>query len=120
MPPQRIGLDTSELGLERIARKGLERLKWEYERYEPRAFTVYSGRTPEVKSVVAPVRMPAQRMTVGQLEETCILAGGDPFSPRDKVMPSVLSAALNFGERVSGTALAAGVAVQRLSQNTGG
>ena len=93
LPPQRIGLDTQELGLERIVRKGLERLKWEYERYEPRAFTVYSGRTPEVKSVVAPVRMPAQRMNVGQLEETCILAGGDPFSPRDKVMPGVLSVA---------------------------
>ena len=110
LPPQRIGLDTQELGLERIARKGLERLKWEYERYEPHAISVYAGRTPEFKSVVAPVRMPAQRMTVGQLEETCILAGGDPFSPRDKVTPGVLSAALNLGEQVSGTALAAGVA----------
>ena len=99
LPPQRIGLETQDLGLERIARKGLERLKWEYERYEPRAITVYSGRTPEVKAVVVPPRMPAQRMTVGQLEETCILAGGDPFSPRDKVTPGVLSAAAISGER---------------------
>ncbi len=99
LPPQRIGLDTQDLGLERIARKGLERLKWEYERYEPRAITVYSGRTPEVKAVVAPPRMPAQRMTVGELEETCILAGGDPFSPRDMVIPGVLSAAASHVER---------------------
>ncbi|TXT32700.1 MAG: hypothetical protein FD138_2040, partial [Planctomycetota bacterium] len=93
LPPQRVGLDTQDLGLERIARKGLERLKWEYERYEPRAVTVYSGRTPEVKAVVAPVRMPAQRMTAGELEVTCILSGGDPFSPRDQVTPGMLSAA---------------------------
>lgn len=99
LPPQRIGLDTNDLGLERIARKGLERLKWEYERYEPRAVTVYSGRTPEVKAVVVPQRMPAQRMTAGELEVTSILAGGDPFSPRDKVTPNVLSAAVNSGER---------------------
>ncbi len=99
LPPQRVGLETLDLGLERIARKGLERLKWEYERYEPRAITVYSGRTPEVKAVVTPPRMPAQRMTVGQLEETCILSNGDPFAPRDKVTPGVLSAAMSLGER---------------------
>lgn len=99
LPPQRIGLDTTDLGLERIARKGLERLKWEYERYEPRAITVYSGRTPEVKAVVTPARMPAQRMTVGELEATCILAGGDPFSLREKVTPGVLSAAVSPVER---------------------
>src|SRR5262245_65453082 len=61
------------------------------ERYEPLAFAVYSGRTPEMKAVVAPLRMPADRMTAGELEETCILGGGDPFSPKDKVAPGVLS-----------------------------
>ena len=99
LPPQRIGLDAADLGLERIARKGLERLKWEYERYEPRAISVYSGRTPEMKSVVTPLRLPAQRRTVGELEVTCILASGDPFFPRDKVQPGVLSAAVASVER---------------------
>jgi hypothetical protein len=52
---------------------------------------VYSGRTPEMKSVNAPLRMPSDRMSAGELEETCILGGGDPFSPKEKVMPGVLS-----------------------------
>ena len=94
LPPARIGLDPRDLGLERIARKGLERLKWELERYEPVAFSVYSGRTPDVKSVVAPVRMPASPLTAGELEETCILAGGDPFSAKEPVTPGVLSLSL--------------------------
>lgn len=99
LPPRHIGLDTTDLGLERIARKGLERLQWEYERYEPRAISVYSGRTPNVKSVVTPLRMPDHRLTAGELEVTCILAGGDPFSPRDQVAPGVLSAAAFAVER---------------------
>ncbi|HUE72734.1 MAG TPA: PSD1 and planctomycete cytochrome C domain-containing protein, partial [Pirellulaceae bacterium] len=98
LPPARIGLDARDLGMERIARKGLERLRWELERYEPIALSVYSGRTPNVKSVNAPVRMPADRMSAGELEETCILAGGDPFSPKEPVTPGVLSVSLAAGE----------------------
>jgi hypothetical protein len=37
--------------------------------------------------------MPDNRLTAGELEETSILAGGDPFSPKEKVTPGVLSAA---------------------------
>jgi hypothetical protein len=92
LPPAHIGLDTRDLGMERIARKGLERLKWELERYEPVALSVYSGRTPSLKAVYAPLRMPANRMTAGELEVPCILAGGDPFSPKDPVTAGVLSA----------------------------
>ena len=94
LPPARIGLDPRDLGMERIARKGLERLRWQLERYEPIALSVYSGRTPDVKSVVAPLRMPSEYLTVGDLEETCILAGGDPFSPTEPVTPGVLSVSL--------------------------
>jgi hypothetical protein len=36
--------------------------------------------------------MSADRMTQGELEETCILAGGDPFSPSERVKPGALSA----------------------------
>ena len=92
LPPAHIGLDTRDLGMERIARKGLERLKWEFDRYEPIALSVYAGRTPDVKSVLTPFRVPANRLTSGTLETTHILPGGDPFSPRDAIGPGVLSA----------------------------
>ena len=36
--------------------------------------------------------MPAARMTQGELEQTCILTGGDPFANGAKVTPCVLSA----------------------------
>jgi hypothetical protein len=90
-PPKLVGLTPQEYGEERVARKGLERLRWELERYEPFALAVYNGRTPEVKSVNAPARVPNSRLEAGELEETCILTGGDPFSPGARVAPGVLS-----------------------------
>ncbi len=90
-PPKLVGFAPEDYGNERVARKGLERLKWELERYEPFAFSVYNGRTPQVSSVYQPIRMPQDRMTDGELEETCILTGGDPFGSGAKVKPGVLS-----------------------------
>ena len=49
-PPKQVGFTTEEFGLERIARKGLEWLKWEYERYQPVALAVYNGRTMDMKA----------------------------------------------------------------------
>jgi mono/diheme cytochrome c family protein len=80
-PPKLVGFEPEDYGNERVARKGLERLKWELERYEPFAFSVYNGRTPQLVSVNQPLRMPQDRMTIGELEQTAILGGGDPFSP---------------------------------------
>ncbi|MFM8338116.1 MAG: PSD1 and planctomycete cytochrome C domain-containing protein [Opitutaceae bacterium] len=96
-PPKLVGLTPQEYGEERVARKGLERLRWELERYEPFALAVYNGRTPEVKSVNAPVRVPGSRLETGELEETCILTGGDPFSPGARVSPGVLSVLGDIG-----------------------
>ncbi len=90
-PPKLVGLTPEEFGLERIARKGLERLRWEFDRYEPFALAVYSGPTPTLKNVFAPLRMPAQPRGAGHTEETCILVGGDPFSAGQRVEPGVLS-----------------------------
>lgn len=92
IPPKGVGFSPEDYGHERIARKGLERIRWELDRYEPIAFSVYSGRTPELRSVNAPLRMPAARMTQGELEQTCILTGGDPFATGAPVTPGVLSA----------------------------
>ncbi len=91
VPPKGVGFSPEDYGRERVARKGLERLKWELERYEPYAFSVYDGRTPQMVAVLQPLRMPPDRMTAGELEETAILGGGDPFSPTTKVAPGVLS-----------------------------
>src|SRR5262249_43656213 len=64
----------------------------ELDRYEPVALSVYSGRTPEMRAVLAPLRMPKDPAKTGEMETTCILAGGDPFSPKDAVTPGVVSA----------------------------
>jgi len=91
IPPKGVGFTPEDYGHERIARKGLERIGWELDRYEPIAFSVYAGRTPELRSVNAPLRMPAARLTEGELEQTCILTGGDPFATGAPVTPGVLS-----------------------------
>ncbi|MES2696202.1 MAG: PSD1 and planctomycete cytochrome C domain-containing protein [Verrucomicrobiota bacterium] len=95
VPPKMVGFTPEDYGRERVARKGLQRLRWDMDRYEPIAFSVYSGRTPELSNVSAPLRMPAGRMTAGDLEKTCILTGGDPFANGAPVTPAVLSAATN-------------------------
>jgi len=91
-PPKLVGFTPAQFGMERVARKGLERLRWEQERYQPFALSVYNGRTPELRSVNAPLRMPVNHMSAGELEETCVLSGGDPFSTEAPVTPGVLSA----------------------------
>lgn len=95
-PPKLYGFSPEDYGNERVARKGLERLSWELERYDPYALSVYNGRTPELKSVNRPLRVPTDRLTSGELETSCILVGGDPFSPGEPVPPGVLSV-LNDG-----------------------
>lgn len=92
IPPKGVGFEPVDYGRERVARKGLERLKWQMERYEPFAFSVYDGRTPQMVSVYQPLRIPADPMKDGELEQTAILGGGDPFSLTTPVKPSALSA----------------------------
>ncbi len=67
-------------------------MKWEFDRYEPYAFAVYTGATPHMKAVYSPLRMPEKAMGEGEIERTAILTGGDPFSPADPVKPDALSA----------------------------
>ncbi len=90
-PPKLVGFTSEQFGRERIARKGIERLRWELERYQPYALAVYNGRTKDVKSVYAPTRVPNDPLKNGELERTAILTGGDPFSPSQSVSPGTLS-----------------------------
>jgi len=91
IPPKHVGFAPEDYGNERVARKGMQRLKWEEERYQPYALAVYSGKTPTLKSVYAPLRMPDNPNQTGELEQTCILTGGDPFSEGAPVKPGILS-----------------------------
>jgi hypothetical protein len=65
-------------------------------------------------NVYQPLRMPGDRMKNGELEQTAILGGGDPFSPTTKVKPGVLSilGSIEFPEAIEGrrTALAKWIA----------
>jgi hypothetical protein len=90
-PPKFVGFTPEQYGIERVARKGLERLQWELDRFEPVALSVYGGRTPQMTSISAPFRRPNNPMTEGELESSCVLTGGDPFGSGEKVKPGVLS-----------------------------
>jgi hypothetical protein len=92
IPPRHVGFKPEDFGLERVSRKGLERLKWRYDRYEPYALSVYNGKSIRRSSVQNPVRMPEKPFEKGELEESFILTGGDPFSPSLPVEPGRISA----------------------------
>ncbi|QDS94564.1 Planctomycete cytochrome C [Roseimaritima multifibrata] len=94
LPPIKVGFTPQQFGLERVARKGLERLKWEFDRYQPFAHSVYNGHTPSLKSVPNPLRLPKDR-TKGELETPVIHTGGDPFAEGEPVQPGVLSVITN-------------------------
>ena len=91
IPPRHVGFDPEDFGRERVARKGLTRLQWQKERYEPFALSVYNGQTPRRGAIHAPLRMPAKSEKPQKLDETFILTGGDPFAPADQVLPGTLS-----------------------------
>ena len=99
-PPKLLDFTPEQFGRERVARKGLERLGWEFDRYQPYALGVYNGRTKSVRSVKAPTRIPQDRLKRGELEQTAILTGGDPFSTGEPVLPGTLSV---IDDQVAGT-----------------
>ncbi len=89
-PPKLVGFLPEQFGMERVARKGIQRLSWQLDRYKPFALSVYNGSTPNKSSISSPTRIP-ENTSAGEREQTCILAGGDPFSPTEAVQPSGLS-----------------------------
>lgn len=100
-PPRMLGWTPTEIGMERIANKGLERLEWQLDRYEPIAMSVMHGPTPEVTSVNAPMRMAQIRKSKSPIDGAHILLGGDPFSQGDAVTPGVLTALVALAKNES-------------------
>ncbi len=86
-PPRMLAWTPTEIGMERIANKGLERLGWQLDRYEPIALSVMHGPSPDVTSVSSPMRMALIQKSQLPLESSHILMGGDPFSRGDAVVP---------------------------------
>lgn len=113
IPPKKSGFEPQDFGLERIGRKTAERLAWRLERYKPVALSVYSGKTRKLKRVSAPMRVP-EDSSVGELEQTAILVGGDPFSPSHAVSPGALSA-VDVPTALGGAALPADTSGRRLA-----
>ncbi len=91
--PRRVGFGSEDFGRERIARKYLERHRWELDAYRPIAFSVGSGPAPKQHSVHSRISWSASQ-AAGQGAATHILTGGDPFSPGAPVSPGVLSVLL--------------------------
>lgn len=92
LPAGKLYEKPEEFGLERIGRKWESRFRWELDRYEPIAYTVYNGATRAPRGNVGREKIPADPLQGGVLEQTAILGGGDPFAPTDPVKPGVLSA----------------------------
>ena len=110
-PPRHLGFTPQQFGAERVARKGLQRLTWEFERYQPYSLSVYNGLTPKRSGVYQPTRVPDDRLTKGISEATAILTGGDPFAEGERVEPGVLSviqgdAQLQIPDTIEGKRLA--------------
>lgn len=93
IPESRVGLTTDELGRERLSGRWRLRFNWEKIRYQPRALSVYNGKTNLPGGIAKPTPVPADPLGDGVLETTAVLAGGDPFSPTETVTPGVLSVA---------------------------
>ena len=79
-------------GRERIARKWEKKLPWEADRYEPIAYTVYTGKSTN-QGHSKRLLKPQDPKKKGNWESTYILTGGDPFANGTQVQPGVLSAA---------------------------
>ncbi|MEM9160193.1 MAG: DUF1549 domain-containing protein, partial [Verrucomicrobiota bacterium] len=90
--PRNYGLTNQEIGLLKVQGKNLQRINGELGRYEPTAFSVYSGVTRPAKNSSAKFSMPQDPMEGGEIEASHILTGGDPFSLGESVTPGVFSA----------------------------
>lgn len=91
IPEHRVGLTPNDLGTERAHRKWRSRFEWEKQRFEPVALGVYNGKTNLGKAYNRRRPVPKDPMSKGELEQTAILTGGDPYAPAEVVNPDVLS-----------------------------
>ena len=98
-PPRNIGLDYTDLGVQKVLRKRIEYFERMLLTAEPYAQSVYSG-PPRLYSSNRPM-MPLPKNLQGEAEPVFILKGGSLESPGDRALPGLLSATLSFRQEVS-------------------
>lgn len=87
-PPRYVGLDFADLGYRKILQKRDQIEKRNLERFEPLAFSVYSGPLREVRSNN---KMTMPEKLEGKVPDTFILKGGSIYAPTDEAKPGVLT-----------------------------
>ena len=90
------GLDPGDEASMGRMNKNISRHSWEYDRFKPIAFSVYTGATTNRK-FTARLKMPKERWNQKAIETDTVLDGGDVYSRGDEVTPAPLSAAQNLG-----------------------
>ncbi len=96
------GLTALEKSLDKVYRKRISLLERERLRYQPYAYSVYSGTNNGYTSNKALFPLPAQRQ--GPIQTVCILERGALDSPGERVTPGVLSAVAGSNDRVQPSA----------------
>ncbi len=104
-----IGLNMDDISLRKVHEKRRQYFERERLRYEPYAFTVYSGPPNGYTSNRALNPLPARRG--GAVPAVRVLAGGSLEAPQEAVAPGVLSAVLpdaasDIGDKTEGRRLA--------------
>ncbi len=98
-PPRDIGLDYTDLGVQKVLRKRIEYFERMQLTAEPYAQSVYSGPPRLYRSNLTMMPMPKRR--AGEAEPIFILKGGSLEAPGDRVEPGLLSATVSFQDAVS-------------------
>ena len=88
------GLTYEELSLKKIYQKRVAYFERELKRFEPLAFSAYSGAANNYTSIKLANPVPAR--VVGEVPVVHILPGGSLETPAEAVTPGVLSAMLSF------------------------
>lgn len=97
-PPRYHGLTDQDLGYRKVLQKRLQVLRHQLNRYEPLAYSVYSG--PVVENPRSGRRMTIPDSLDSETQSTFILTGGSVYAADEEVTPGVLSAIRTFTEEV--------------------
>jgi len=103
-PQRHYGLTKLDMSLQKIYQKRVDYFQRELKRYEPLAFSVYSGPFRLVQSNRPRHPLPGAKQRQGAVEAVRILTGGSLAAPGDAVTPGVLSAVSFSNDRESPTA----------------
>ena len=102
-PPRHYGLTKLEMSIQKIYFKRIAYFAREMQRYQPLAFSVYSGPPRLHRSNVAYHPLPGKKKQNGKPQPVHILAGGSLAAPKDLVTPGVLSAVAYSNDTVKRT-----------------